>query len=586
MKRAKIVCTLGPSCSDYGVMRSMAIRGMDVARFNFSHGDHSTHGANLDSVRRLEKDLGRPLATMLDTKGPEIRTGKIRGGSRVSLEFRDRVLLVPGVGEGTSDRIYVDYDSLARELNPEDMIFIDDGSISLKVEKQCAEGVWTEVVTGGELGERKGVSIPGGALSLPILTEKDKDDVRWAIERQMDYIALSFVRSRDDVMSARRVIEEMEGSLRVVAKIETRQAVDNLEEIVEVVDAVMVARGDLGVEIPLEDVPVVQKRIISLCRSLGKPVIVATQMLDSMIRNPRATRAEASDVANAVLDGADALMLSGETASGAWPGESVSTMARIIERTEEVFPLPSARMHPYSNTERVEDAVSNAAGSIADRMKARAVLSLTQSGSTAQMVSKYRPVAPIIGATPSERTLKMLTLVWGVIPLLCSREKDLESALSEAMERALEKGFLEEGDLVVATAGVPVGMKGTTNTIEVLTVGKVLVTGLSLLNRDASGRVVRALTAREAVENTRHGDVLVVRQTDRDYIPAMRKAAAVVAEEGGLTCHAAIVSLEFRIPCIVNAKGALAALEPDVVVTVDGSRGVVYRGKVRLHSGS
>ncbi|MFP4481642.1 MAG: pyruvate kinase, partial [Thermovirgaceae bacterium] len=384
---------------------------------------------------------------------------------------------------------------------------------------------------------------------------------------------------------ARRVIEDLGGHLRIIAKIETRNAVENLESIAEVVDGMMVARGDLGVEIPLEDVPLVQKRIVDLCRSQGKPVIVATQMLDSMIRNPRATRAEASDVANAVLDGTDAVMLSGETANGAYPVEAVRTMAKIIVRTESDERFLTGRPLSYTDINRVPDAVSHAAGLISERMKTRAILSLTQSGQTAQMVSKYRPRALIIGATPSKRTWRSLCLVWGVAPLFVEREETLETALATAMDRAIEEGLLVEGDLIVVTAGVPVGMRGTTNTIEVVTVGQILVKGLSLLKQDATGRIAKANTAQEALKKVQEGDILVTKHTDRDFVPAMRKAGAVVTEEGGLTSHAAIVALELRIPCIVGAEGALELLEDGIIATVDGSRGVVFRGKVHLHSG-
>ncbi len=398
----------------------------------------------------------------------------------------------------------------------------------------------------------------------------------------MDFIALSFVRDRADIMEARKVIEESGGSMRIIAKIETREAVDNLEDVIEVADGMMVARGDLGVEMPLEDVPLVQKRIIDLCRYQGKPVIVATQMLDSMIRNVRATRAEASDVANAVLDGADALMLSGETANGAHPVLTVETMARIIARTEREE-SPWSRRLPEGKVEGIPDAVSKAAAMISDRMQARAVISLTRSGGTAQMVSKYRPGAPIIGATPEESTMRSLSMVWGVTPLLVPMGKDLETALDSATSIALKESLLDEGDLVVATAGFPIGSPGTTNSIQVMAVAKTLLRGLSLQKRDAWGVVVKAFSSSEAGEKMSDGAILVVRQTDRDYVPAMKKAAAVICEEGGLTSHAAIVSLELRIPCLVSAKGALSALDDGMTVTVDGRRGVVYKGVVKLH---
>ncbi|HAA47480.1 MAG TPA: pyruvate kinase [Synergistaceae bacterium] len=585
MKKVKIVCTLGPACEKQETLKEMVLSGMDVARLNFSHGTHETHGRHLENIRSLEKSLDRPIAAMIDTKGPEIRTGLLAGGEPLYLETQGEIRLTPDEADGTGGRVHVGYEPLLTEVQPGQSIFIDDGTIHLKAERVDGRDLVCRVIVGGQLGERKGVSIPGSLSALPILTEKDRDDVRWAVENELDYIALSFVRNRDDIMEARRVIEDLCGHLRIIAKIETRQAVENLESIAEVVDGMMVARGDLGVEIPLEDVPLVQKSIVDLCRSQGKPVIVATQMLDSMIRNPRATRAEASDVANAVLDGTDAVMLSGETASGAYPVEAVRTMAKIITRTEKDERFLSGRAVSYADINSVPDAVSHAAGLISQRMRTRAILSLTESGGTAQMVSKYRPNSIIIGSTPSRKTWRALTLVWGVVPLLARREETLEKALDTAMERAIDEGLLLEGDLIVVTAGVPVGMSGTTNTVEVVTVGQILVKGLSLLKKDATGRIVKAHTAEEANEKIREGDILVARQTDRDFIPAMKKAGAIVTEEGGLTSHAAIVALELRIPCIVGAEGALEVLEDDMIATVDGSRGVVFRGKAHLHSG-
>lgn len=585
MKRAKIVCTLGPACAEYEVLKRVAEAGMDVARLNFSHGDHSSHGQHLENVRRLETDLKRPFGTMIDTKGPEIRTRGLKGHAPVFLQSGEYLILtVDDLEAGDSARVGVTHASLTREVSPKQSLYIDDGTLHLVVEDVSGSDIRCRIVVGGELGENKGVSVPGARTSLPILTPRDIEDVRWAIENKMDFIALSFVRDRSDIMEARRVLEELGGALRIIAKIETRESVDSLDEIIEVTDGMMVARGDLGVEIPLEEVPLVQKRIIDLCRYHGKPVIVATQMLDSMIRNVRATRAEASDVANAVFDGADALMLSGETANGAHPVLAVETMSRIIRKTEE-GEFPWGRKIPSLNvSSSIPDAVSNAAAIISDQMRAHAVLSLTQSGGTARMVSKYRPRAPIIGATPLEGTLRYLTMVWGVKPLFVPMEKNFEAALASSVEISLRESLLNEGDMVVATAGSPIGSPGTTNSIQVVTVAKVILKGLSLLKKDASGVVVRAFSASEATEKMIDGAILVTRQTDRDYVPAMRRASAVICEEGGLTSHAAIVSLELRIPCIVSAPGAMNALDDGMLVTVDGMRGVVYRGMVRLHS--
>ena len=582
MRRGKIVCTLGPACSDYDTLRAMAAAGMNVARFNFSHGSYETHAINLEQVRQVEREMGRPLATLLDTKGPEIRTGLLKGHVPVTLVAGQPFVLTTKDEEGDVSRASVSYDRLPGEIVPGLDIFIDDGTLQLRVERIEDEEIFCLVVVGGELGERKGINLPDATLSVPALTPKDVEDIRWGVEHQMEYIAVSFVRTRQDVLDVRRALEEFGGTLGIIAKIETKLAVQHLEEIAQVVDGMMVARGDLGVEIPTEDVPLVQKRIIDLCRSQGKPVIVATQMLDSMIRNPRPTRAEANDVANAILDGADAVMLSGETAKGKYPVLAVETMSRIVTRVEsEMERWQRGCTVPIAAT-TVPDAVSHAAVQIAEDMRARVIISLTESGSTASMVSKFRPTCPILAGTPIKRTWRKLALVWGLYPVLQEQAATAEEALEGALAASLEERLVSEGDLVVVTAGVPVGIPGTTNMVQVHTVGRILLKGLSLIKREASGRVCRAATASEAQEKMRPGDVLVVPQTDRAFLPAMRHAAAIITEEGGLTSHAAIVALELGIPCIVSAEGAMLTLQDGVLVTVDGSRGVVFQGKVKL----
>ena len=581
MRKVKIVCTLGPACSDYDVLRTMAEAGMNVARLNFSHGEYETHALNLKLVRRVEEEIKRPLAALLDTKGPEIRTGLLKDHASVILmSGKTFDLVVPQI-DGDERGVSISYPNLPSEIAPGMDVFIDDGTLHLRVDRVYEDRISCKVLVGGELGERKGVNVPEASLSVPTLTSKDIEDIRWGVENGMDYIAVSFVRTRDDIMQVRRVLEELGGTMKIIAKIETRQAVQHLDEIAQVVDGMMVARGDLGVEMPTEDVPLVQKRIIDVCRSQGKPVIVATQMLDSMIRNPRPTRAEANDVANAVLDGADAVMLSGETAKGRYPVQAVETMNRIVTRAEQEMRLWQ-RGHTPPVANNVSDAVSHAAMNIAEDMKAGAIISLTRSGSTARMVSKYRPLCPIVAATPSRNTWRELALLWGVHPVMREEATNAEEAVEAAMAAALEEGFVSEGDLVVITAGVPVGIPGTTNMVQVYTIGQILVKGLSLIKREASGFVCRARNAQEATNKMRPGDILVVEQTDRDYIPAMKKAAALITEEGGLTSHAAIVALELGIPCVVSARDCMKLLQDGMLVTVDGTRGVVYQGRVKL----
>lgn len=583
MRKVKIVCTLGPACGDREVLKLLAQEGMDVARLNFSHGTYEQHAKSLGNIRSIEKELGRPIATMLDTKGPEIRTGSLANHGTVILHEGNVFVLTSEPVEGDESRVSISHAKLFQDVKPGMNIFIDDGTITLVVEDIRDHDIVCRVVVGGELGEHKGINVPDANLSVPALTEKDIEDIKWGLEHDMEYIAVSFVRTRDEIISVRRVVEELDGDIKIIAKIETKQAVVNLDDIISVVDGMMVARGDLGVEMPTEEVPLVQKRIIDLCRYHGKPVIVATQMLDSMIRNPRPTRAEASDVANAVLDGADAVMLSGETAKGKYPVLAVRTMKNIVERVEKEYRMWQRPATIPIKAKGVPDAVSHAAVSIAEEMNVGAILSLTSSGSTARMVSKYRPLPPIIAATPKVKTCRELSLVWGVIPMIQPQISTTDEAVERALASAKEKNLLKEGELAVVTAGVPMGIPGTTNMIEVRPVSKILVKGLSLIKKVVSGVVCKALDPDTAIATMKDGYILVVRQTDKAYLPAMKKAQAIIAEEGGLTSHAAILALELGIPCIVSAAGVTDILENGMVITVDGSRGVVYQGNVKLH---
>lgn len=584
MKKVKIVCTLGPACESRDTLTAMVKAGMNVARLNFSHGSYESHGRNLENIRAVEQRLGTPLATILDTKGPEIRTGKLKDGNPVHLVQGEIFCFVPEEMEGDANQVTISHSQICTELTPGQDVFIDDGTLQLKVLEAQGTRLLMEVLVGGELGEQKGVSIPGAKLKIPTLTDKDRKDIRWGLDNGLDYIAVSFVRCRDDIMEVRRVMEELGGSMKIIAKIETNEAVASLEEIFEVVDGLMVARGDLGVELPAEEVPLIQKRMVDMGRSQGKPVIVATQMLDSMIRNPRPTRAEVNDVANAVLDGADAVMLSGETAKGTYPVQAVETMARIIVRTEkEIRVWQRSSSVPPVASQTVPDAVSHAAVTIAEQMQAKVILSLTQTGSTARMVSKYRPTCPISGVTVDNRTWRELALVWGVVPILTGkRHEDEREMVESGLLATLAEGLASEGDIVVVTSGIPTGTAGTTDMVKVHTVGRIVVKGISLVRKEAFGPVVKGATAVEARGKMRPGAVLVARQTDRDFVDVIRQASAIICEEGGLTSHAAILALEMGIPCVVSATDAMSLLEDGMLVTVDGSRGLVYHGKVRV----
>ncbi len=584
MRKVKIVCTLGPACGSVELLRGLKAAGMNVARFNFSHGDYEAHGRMLDMVRQIESEGNAPIATILDTKGPEIRTALLEGHQPVELRTDSLFRLVEADCEGNAERVGISYPRLSEEVEVGQDIYIDDGSLHLRIEGVEAGEIVCRVLVGGMLGERKGVNVPGAELSVPTLTEKDIRDIEWGMDHDMDYIAVSFVRRREDIMQVRRVVENhggRHGQINIMAKIETLQSVQNLEEIVQVVDAVMVARGDLGVEMPTEAVPMVQKKIIELCRRQGKPVIVATQMLDSMIRNPRPTRAEASDVANAVLDGADAVMLSGETANGKYPLEAVRMMDRIVVSTEREGFAASCVARDIPAAASVADSVSHAAMQVAEKLGAAAVVSLTRSGSTARMVSKYRPQAAIVASTPLRSTWRALTLMWGVHPILTEEHKDAEGAVDAAIEAILKGEYVLEGDTVVFTTGFPVYVAGTTNMVLVQTVGRVLFRAPSLVKSEAAGFVCTARNAEEALEKMQPGNVLVVPETDQGYLPAMRKASALITEEPGVTNFTAMTALQLCIPCLTGVSDAIRKVRDGMLVTVDGVRGVVYEGRMR-----
>lgn len=584
----KIVCTIGPASDNFDTLKAMAEAGMNVARLNFSHGDYEGHEKKLKLIRRVERSTKKPLAALLDTKGPEIRTGHVQGGE-VILKQGDKIVLssCEEPFEGTAEKVWVNYKLLAKEVEPGQNIYVDDGTLNLEVEKIDGDDVHCKIIVGGALRNTKGINLPGSDITLPALSEKDKEDIAWGIQHGMEYLAVSFVKTAQDIKDVRKLIQGYGGTMKILAKIETRQAVQNIEEIVDVVDGVMVARGDLGVEIATEDVPLVQKKIIEMCRVRGKVVIVATQMLDSMIRNPRPTRAEASDVANAVLDGTDAVMLSGETASGNYPVQAVTTMRHIVDRAEQELGLWGNHKIHWQNPAELEgipvpDAVSGAAVLLAKQIKAPAIISLSRSGLTAKMISKHRPECPILGVTPSQQTWRELALWWGVQPVRLSEMSDINVAAREAITTCVHQKLLPEGELVVITAGVPVGRPGSTNVVEVLTTGTILLSGTPLSARNAVGKVCIAHTPQEALEKVTPGCVLVVRQLNEEYKPVLDKVGAVLFESGLLFSEGGALAMDYNLPCIVGVADAFSTLMDDDTVSIDGTRGLVYRGVVRL----
>ena len=581
VKRTKIVCTIGPACDDVDILGRMMEAGMNVARLNFSHGTREEHAKRIALIREAAGKVGKNIALLADTKGPEVRLGVLK--RPVRLEAGEKVILtVQTEGANSSGKLPVVGKDLIRRVSPGSVILIADGLIELKVVSFHDDDLECEVIHGGELSSQKGVRIPDLEADLPVITEEDKKDIRFAIEQNVDFLALSFVRRAADVLSVRQLLEEVGSRMDVIAKIESREGVNNLEEIIAVADGIMVARGDLGVGIPAEEVPLVQKAIIKKCNQAGKPVITATQMLESMIQNPRPTRAEASDVANAILDGTDAVMLSGETAVGKYPVEAVATMAKIAVRAEESLPFEEIlERKGRTPALTVTDAISHATCSVARDLGAAAIITSTQTGYTAKMVSKYRPRVPVVAVTPDAGVLRKLALAWGVQPLLAASIKDTDSMIAAAIEITLAAGLVSPGDLVVITAGVPVGIRGTTNLLKVHVVGDILARGTGVGQRTVTGKIRICKTPAEAKEKIDPGDILVAPETDAGYVPFLEKCAAVVTESGGLTSHAVLVGLEFGIPVIVGVEAATSVFSDGEVVTVDGKRGLIYRGVAR-----
>ncbi|MBO8168966.1 MAG: pyruvate kinase [Thermoanaerobacteraceae bacterium] len=579
MRRTKIVATIGPASDTADMLEKLIKYGMNVARLNFSHGTYEEHEQRIAAIRRIAGRLNKHIGIMLDTKGPEVRVGELPGGE-ITLKKDQEVVLSTVSG---ADTIPVTYAGLPHDVDRGNQILLDDGLIALEVLDTTDTTIKCRVLNGGVLKSNKGVNVPGVFLELPAVTDKDISDIKFGIEHKVDFIAASFIRRASDILEIRRILEEHHADIDIIAKIETQAAVSNIDEILQVADGIMVARGDLGVEILSEEVPLVQKEIIKKCNAAGKPVITATQMLDSMINNPRPTRAEASDVANAIFDGTDAIMLSGETAAGKYPVEAVATMHRIAERMEQSVEFrEKIKERQAEAAPSVTDAISHASCTISRELDAAAIITPTESGSTARMVSKYRPMAPIIAASPHVEVLRKLSLVWGVNPVQVAETEGTDEMLNAAVAAALGNGLIACGDMVVITAGLPVGVPGTTNLLKVHVVGEILAQGTGVGNHVATGTVKVVHSGEEAVEKVQEGDILVAVSTYGDYVPAIEKAAAVITEEGGLTSHAAIVGLNFKLPVVVGVKDATRILTDGTTVTVDSIRGLIYKGITKV----
>jgi pyruvate kinase len=580
MRKTKIVCTIGPASESIEKLKQLMEAGMNVARLNFSHGSHEEHAARITNIREAAKQTGKTIAILLDTKGPEIRTHDFENG-QAELKTGQEVIISMEQVLGTAEKFSVSYTGLYDDVDTGSRILIDDGLIELEVIGKANGEIRTKVLNSGLVKNKKGVNVPNVSIKLPGITEKDVQDILFGVEQGVDFIAASFVRKASDILEIRELLAEKGAKhIQIIPKIENQEGIDNIDAILEVSNGLMVARGDLGVEIPPEEVPLVQKSLINKCNLQGKPVITATQMLDSMQRNPRPTRAEASDVANAIFDGTDAIMLSGETAAGQYPVESVKMMATIATRVErslvyqDIFRKRIEEVRPS-----IADAICQSVAHTALSLDVVAIVAPTESGHTAKMISKYRPKSPIIAVSADDRVCRKLALVWGVQAYLAQDPVySTDEMLEGAIQASKETGIVKSGDTVVIAAGVPIGETGTTNLMKVHVVGEQIVKGQGIGRKSSKGRVVVAKTAEEALAKMQPGAILVTTSTDKDMMPAVEQASALVIEEGGLTSHAAVVGVSIGIPVIVGVNNATSILKDDQEVTVDAARGIVYNG--------
>ena len=580
MRKTKIICTLGPSTDKEGVLRELIANGMNVARFNFSHGSHEEHLGRLEKLKALREELGKPVAALLDTKGPEIRLKDFKNGVENLVAGQTFTLTTRDV-EGTNEICSITYKDLPMDVEPNGTIMLDDGLIKLQIQTVNDTDIVCTVLNNGKIKNKKGVNVPGVHLSMPYMSQRDKDDIIFGIQQGYDFIAASFVRTAQDVYDIRNLLNQYDSNIRIIAKIENREGVNNIDSILAAADAVMVARGDLGVEIDFTELPGIQKTIIDRSFSFGKPIVTATQMLDSMIVNPRPTRAEISDVANAIYDGTSAIMLSGETAAGAYPVEALKTMSAIAERTEqEGFHLRGRMMDFNPGKISVSDATAHAACLTARDVNAAAIVTVSESGTTARLLSKYRPQQPIIACVMREQVQRQLSLSWGITPLMMSLAHSTDELIEMSTALAKENGYLHNGELAVVTAGVPVGVSGTTNMIKIHMVGNCLATGVGVgpENNDvASGKACVCRTMDEVRAKFKPGMVLVVPSTSNEMLSFVRDAAALVVEEPGLNSHAAIAGKALLKPTVVGAAGATSHIRDGLMVAVDCAHGSVQR---------
>lgn len=577
MRKTKIICTLGPATNSEEVLREIMLGGMNVARFNFSHGTHEEHMQRYSQVEKLRKELNLPIGTLLDTKGPEIRVGIIKD-DKIFVKNGDKITLTVDDVLGDNEKISVSYKDITKDIKDGDRVLIDDGLIEMIALSHDATNIHCLIKNDGIISTRKGVNIPGIRLSMPYLSQKDKDDIEFGVKTGFDFIAASFVRTADDVEEVKKFISSLpyENTIRIIAKIENREGVDNVDEIIRVSGGVMIARGDMGVEIDFEDIPALQKKIIKKAYNAGKQVITATQMLDSMMKNPRPTRAETTDVANAIYDGTSAIMLSGETAAGLYPVEALKTMANIAVRTErDIDYIKRFNQRDITELPDITSAISHATVTTAMDLSAAGIVTVTKTGQTARMISKYRPNSPIIGCTTSETVCRQLNLSWGVTPIMVEEKYTNDELFDHAVEQVIENNLAKSGDLLVITAGVPLGISGTTNIMKVHIVGDVLMNGCGITNFCASARLCVCQTEEQAFKQCKEGDILVIRKTSNELMSVIKMASGIIVETDDKNCHTAIVGMALGKPVLIGAKDATHILRTGTFVTLDANRGVV-----------
>lgn len=576
-RKTKIICTMGPATDNDKVLRALIEGGMNVARINMSHGTHEEQKQRIDKIKQFRDELKKPVAILLDTKGPEIRTGLFKNGKEL-LKTGQTFTFTTDECEGDDKCCSITFKGLPKDLKTGDKILVDDGLIEMVVQNLTDTTIECKVINEGYIASRKGINVPGVSLSLPFISDTDKADIAFGVEQDVDFVAASFTRTPEDIFQLRHELAINNcDTMRIIAKIENEEGVHNIDEIIRASDGIMVARGDMGVEIPLQDVPIIQKRLIKKAYAAGKQVITATQMLDSMIKNPRPTRAETTDVANAIYDGTSAIMLSGETAAGDYPVEALHIMDVIARRTErDINYVKKFSKRDITERPDVTSAISHATCTTAHDLGAVAIMTVSKSGLTAREISKYRPACPIICGTTSPKVRRQMNLSWGVVPIMVEEQKNTDALFEHIVKVAQDENLVKSGDLAVITAGIPLGVSGTTNMLKVHLVGDVLVSGTSINNRNYCGHLCVCATEKEAQTNFNAGDILVISKTSNNILPLLRTAGGIITEEDGMSSHAAIVAMALDKPVIIGAKNATKLLKTGTIVKIDGARGLVF----------